>query len=185
MRCFVAADINDALRSKIEMLQGELKRKLKNPPGVKWVAPKLIHLTLKFLGEVEDDRTEEICQTLEQTCAGFKKFELEFSTVGSFGRPPKVLWLGMKKQSNELEKLAGTVEQAVEELGFDKEDRPFSPHITLARMKNGFSDRQLPQIIENSGKIDAPAVTIDSVCFFKSQLTSDGPLYTLLKRIEF
>lgn len=185
MRLFVAVDINDALRSRIEKLQGELKRRLKNSAGIKWVSPELIHLTLKFLGDVEDENAELITDSLEQVCIGFKNFELEFSTVGSFGRPPKVIWLGMEKQNSELQKLVGDIENAFEELGFEKEQREFSPHLTLARIKEGFNDRTLPQIIESFGKIETPALTIDGVCIYKSQLTSDGPVYTLLRKIKF
>ncbi|HBG27100.1 MAG: 2'-5' RNA ligase [Planctomycetes bacterium GWF2_41_51] len=185
MRCFIAADISSELRGRIEKLQSELKRKLKNPAGIKWVNPELIHLTLKFLGDVQDDMAEEICQTLEIVCDGIKSFELEFSRVGCFGRPPKVLWLGVEKPSEELQKLAADLEDAFAELGFEKEQRDFSPHLTLARVKEGFKDRTLPQTIADFGKVDAPKIKIDGVCFYKSQLTSDGPVYTLLKKINF
>ena len=184
MRCFVAIDIDDRLRGQIDKLQREFKKRLKNQVGIKWVRPELIHLTLKFLGDVEETRAEEIDQTLESVCMGHKSFELEFSTVGSFGRPPKVLWLGIEKAISELEKLIQDIEQAFEELGFEKEQRPFSPHLTIARVKERRPDRQLLEIIDGFGKIDANAIKVDSVCFYKSQLTSDGPVYTLLKRIE-
>jgi len=186
MRCFVAADISSELRGRIEKLQSELKRCVRNQAsGIKWVKPQLIHLTLKFLGEVDDGQTEEICQAVELVCTGVKSFELEFTKLGSFGRPPKVIWLGMEKQVAGLQKLAVDLETAFEELGFEKEGREFSPHLTLARVNDGRADKTLSQVIESFGKIDAPKVKIDGVCFFKSQLTSDGPIYTLLKKINF
>jgi 2'-5' RNA ligase len=184
MRCFVAIDIDDRLCGRIGKLQREFKKRLKNQAGIKWVEPELIHLTLKFLGDVEDTRAEEINQTLELVCAEHKGFELEFSTIGSFGRPPKVLWLGIEKAISELEKLVQDIEQAFEDLGFEKEQRPFSPHLTLARVKETRPDRQLPEVIDGFGKIDANAIKVDSVCFYKSQLTSAGPVYTLLKKIN-
>jgi len=185
MRSFIAADISNELRGRIEKLQSELKRKLKNQAGIKWVRPQLIHLTLKFLGDVDDSRNEEICQAVEMVCDGVKSFELEFTKLGSFGRPPKVIWLGIEKQITELQKLAGDLENAFEELGFEKEGRDFSPHLTLARVNDGRGDKTLVQIIEGFGKIETPKVKIDGICFFKSQLTSDGPIYTLLKKINF
>jgi 2'-5' RNA ligase len=185
MRCFVAIDINDELRGQIEKLQSVFKKRLKNQTGIKWVKSELIHLTLKFLGEVEDDKTEQIVEAMKLVCGGFKKFEIVFSTVGSFGRPPKVLWLGTEKQNSELEKLVQDIEQAFEELGFAKEQRPFSAHLTLARIKDGRPDGQLPQVLSSFGKVNAAAVKADAVCFYKSQLTPDGPVYTLLDKINF
>ncbi|OHB57335.1 MAG: 2'-5' RNA ligase [Planctomycetes bacterium GWF2_42_9] len=183
MRTFIAADINDQLRGRIEKLQSEIKRRLKNASGIKWVKPQLIHLTLKFLGEVDEQRIDEMYEALELVCQDYKAVELEFSKVGSFGRPPKVLWLGIEKPVDELQKLAADLEDAFEELGFEKEQREFSPHLTLARIPEK-ADRALPQIIESIGKIDAPKIIVDSVCFYKSQLTSDGPIYTLLNKIK-
>ena len=185
MRCFIATDINDGLRKEIEKLQSEFKRRIKNQTGIKWVKPELIHLTLKFLGDVEDDRTEELCLEIEQVCSAQKSFKLEFSTVGSFGRPPKVLWLGMEKQPAQLDKLVQDIEQNFEELGFEKEQRPFSAHLTLARIKDDRPNRQLAEFIDNFGKVNAGSITVDSVCFYKSQLTSAGPVYTLLRKINF
>ncbi len=184
MRCFVAIDIDDGLRGRIDKLQREFKKRLKNPAGIKWVEPKLIHLTIKFLGEIEDTRADQIAQTLESVCGGHKGFDIEFSTVGSFGRPPKVIWLGTKKVTAQLEKLAQDIEQAFENLGFEKEQRPFSPHLTIARVKERRPDTQLIEVIGGFGKIDAQSVKADSVCFYKSQLTSAGPVYTLLKKIN-
>lgn len=184
MRCFVAIDIDDRLRGRIDKLQREFKKRLKNQTGIKWVRSELIHLTLKFLGEVEDTKADQINRTLESVCAGHKSFKLEFSTIGSFSRPPKVLWLGTEKANTELEKLVQDIEQAFENLGFEKEQRPFSPHLTLARVKEKRPDRQLPEVIDSFGKIDAEVINVDSVCFYKSQLTSAGPVYTLLKKIN-
>jgi len=185
MRCFIAIDINDQLRSRIDRLQKELQRRLKNQSGIKWVRPEIIHLTLKFLGDVEDDRTEEISGAIEHICAAHKSFELEFSTVGTFGRPAKVLWLGVEKTSSELEKLVLDFEQGFEELGFAKEQRPFSAHLTLARIKDDRPGKQLAEVITGFGKVDAGTITADAVCLYKSQLTSDGPVYTLLRKINF
>jgi 2'-5' RNA ligase len=202
MRCFIAIDIDAEIRSRIEKIQNDLKKRLNNSAGIKWVKPQLIHLTLKFLGEVEDENAELIIESLEQACKEIKKFELEFSKLGSFGRPPKVLWLGMEKQCGELEKLVQNIEVSVESLGFQREERPFSPHLTIARIKDGAADRNLPQIIENFGSVNMPVINVDTVCFYKSQLplhlpnihknekkegaglTSDSPIYTLLRKIN-
>ncbi len=185
MRCFVAIDINNELCAKIGEIQSRLKKQVKNQDGIKWVKPDLIHLTLKFLGEVEEEKAEMINFAIEQVCAKNKSFELEFSTLGTFGRPVSVLWLGIEKQTAALDKLVQDIEQAFEELGFAKEQRPFSAHLTLARVKDGRLSRQLTEIIDSFGKINAGIVKPDSICFYKSQLTSAGPVYTLLRKINF
>ena len=95
-----------------------------------------------------------------------------------------MLWLGSEKQSDELVKLAGDIEQALEELGFEKEQRPFSAHLTLARVKGNGVDRNLHQLLKDYPQVKIPPILADSVCLYKSQLTPDGPVYTLLRKIE-
>jgi len=202
MRLFVAIDINDDVRAAVAKLQQELKGRIKNQNGLKWVNPELMHLTLKFLGETDENRIDEIIAAIEIACADKKTFEFSLSAVGTFGRPAKVLWLGNEKPSDELVKLAADLEQALEELGFEKEDRSFSAHLTLARVKDNGVDKNLRQILKNYTQAQIPQIVVDSVCLYKSQLTphlpyihkigqkegagltQDGPVYTLLRKIE-
>jgi 2'-5' RNA ligase len=191
MRLFVAIDINDDVRKAVAKLQQELKGRLKNQKGIKWVSPDVMHLTLKFLGEADENKIDEINSALEIACTEFcrsacgdkKSFEFELSLIGTFGRPASVLWLGSDKQSEEILKLAADLENAFEELGFEKETRPFSAHLTLARIKDN-ADRQLQKILKDYPKINIPKVSADTVCLYKSQLTSTGSVYTLLRKIE-
>jgi 2'-5' RNA ligase len=96
----------------------------------------------------------------------------------------KVLWLGSEKLSAELAGLAGDIEQALEVIGFEKESRPFSAHLTLARVRDSGVDKNLRQILKNYTQVKIPQIVVDSVCLYKSQLTQDGPVYTLLRKIE-
>jgi 2'-5' RNA ligase len=184
MRLFVAIDINNDVRAAVAKLQQELKSRMKNRDGLKWVNPELMHLTLKFLGEADEGRIGEINDAVEIACADKKAFEFSLSMVGTFGRPVKVLWLGSENQSAELVKLAGDIEQALEELGFEKEQRPFGAHLTLARVRDNGVDKNLRQLLKNYPQVQIPKISVDSVCLYKSQLTSDGPVYTLLRKIE-
>ena len=241
MRLFIAIDINDDVRAAVAKLQQELKGRMKNQNGLKWVNPELMHLTLKFLGEVsaggetspaatrlgeagpnggDENRIDEINDAVEIACADKKTFEFSFSVVGTFGRPVKVLWLGSEpphllaqssgkenlnrsgytgkldipkadvnrcggeKLSAELAGLAGDIEQALEAIGFEKESRPFSAHLTLARVRDNGVDKNLRQLLKNYTQVQIPKIVVDSVCLYKSQLTSDGPVYTLLRKIE-
>jgi len=183
MRLFIAIDINDDVCKSVAKLQQELKSRLKNQKGIKWVSPDVMHLTLKFLGEADENKIDEINSALEITCSDKKPFEFELSLIGTFGRPASVLWLGSEKQSEEIVALAADLENAFEELGFEKETRPFSAHLTLARIKDNI-DRDLQKVLKDYPKVSIPRVSADSVCLYKSQLTPTGPVYTLLKRIE-
>jgi RNA 2',3'-cyclic 3'-phosphodiesterase len=202
MRLFVAIDIDDDVQAAVAKLQQELKGRMKNQNGLKWVNPELMHLTLKFLGEADENRVDEISDAVEIACGDKKVFEFSLSTVGTFGRPVKVLWLGNEEPGEKIVRLAADIEQALEQLGFEKEDRPFSAHLTLARVKDSGVDKNLRQLLKNYARVQIPKVLVDSVCLYKSQLTphlpnihkigqkegagltSDGPVYTLLRKIE-
>jgi len=184
MRLFIAIDIDDSVLASVAKLQQQIKDRMKNRNGLKWVAPELMHLTLKFLGEVDDSRIEEITDAITIVCREKKIFEFELSVVGTFGTPAKVLWLGSAEQSAELAALAASIEQGLSELLFEKETRPFSAHLTLARIKDNGVDKNLRRIVSDFEKVESMPVKVDSVCLYKSQLTSDGPVYTLLRKIE-
>ncbi|MGB8226490.1 MAG: RNA 2',3'-cyclic phosphodiesterase [Sedimentisphaerales bacterium] len=183
MRLFIAIDIKDNVCKAVAKLQQELKNRLKNQKGLKWVSPDVMHLTLKFLGEADENKIDEINSALEIACGDKKSFDFELSLIGTFGRPASVLWLGSEKQSEEIVALAADLENAFEAVGFEKEKRPFSTHLTLARIKDN-TDSQLQKILKDYPKINIPKVSADAVCLYKSQLTPDGPVYTLLRKIE-
>ncbi|MGA2915352.1 MAG: RNA 2',3'-cyclic phosphodiesterase [Sedimentisphaerales bacterium] len=194
MRLFVAIDINDDALKAVAKLQQELKQRLRDKKGIKWVEPENMHLTLKFLGYADDNKLDEIYSALDLACSDKKVFEIIFSIVGTFGRPAKVLWLGSsafgetsplggEKQSEEIVALAAGLEDAFETIGFEKETRPFSAHLTLARIKDNI-DRDLQKVLKDYLKVSIPKVSADSVCLYKSQLTEIGPIYTLLRKIE-
>ncbi len=184
MRLFVAIDINDDVRKAVANLQRRLKDKMKNGNGLKWAEPENMHLTLKFLGETEENRIDEINTAIEIACDDKKAFEFSLSALGTFGRPAKVLWLGSEKPDERIVKLAADLEQALEQLGFEKENRPFSAHLTLGRVKDKGVDKNLRRTLKDCIKADVPQISVDTICLYKSQLTQDGPIYTLLRKIE-
>ena len=184
MRLFIAIDINNDVRKAVAKLQQDIKSRLRNQNGLKWVNPELMHLTLKFLGEADESRIDEINSAVGIACADKRAFQFNLSVVGTFGRPVSVLWLGSERPSDELAKLAGDIEQTLEEIGFEKEQRPFSAHLTLTRVKGKGVDRNLYQLLKDCPQARIPPILVDSVCLYKSQLTPDGPVYTLLREIE-
>jgi 2'-5' RNA ligase len=164
MRLFIAIDIDDAVKAAVVKLQQRMKQGLRNGNGLKWVGQEQMHFTLKFLGEVDESRIDEIGEIIKIACFEKNAFEFELSAVGTFGRPAKVLWLGSENQSSELVALAESVEQALQELGFEKENRPFSAHLTLARIKDNCIEKNLQRAVNENQKLEMPKVLVDSVC---------------------
>jgi RNA 2',3'-cyclic 3'-phosphodiesterase len=184
MRLFVAIDLSESARTAVVKLQQQVRESLRNGNGLKWVEPGLMHLTLKFLGETDESKIDEICDAINIVCLDRKAFDFNLSKVGTFGKPSKVLWLGSEKQSSNLIDLANAFENSMQELGFAKENKPFSAHLTLARVKDNCIEKNLQRIVNEYQKVELPAVIVDAVYLYKSQLTLDGPVYTLLRKIE-
>lgn len=184
IRAFVAVDLPEELRIRL----GELIDRLSARIGrgtVRWVRPQGIHLTLKFLGDVGAARTEEIAGAVRSVTERHRPFQVEVGGVGCFPGPgrPRVLWVGVKEPAGALAKLQGEVEAGLAALGFPREDRPFSPHLTLARVRREASPVEaakagafvagLPS--EILGEVEVGRVTL-----FRSELRPAGPVYTAL-----
>jgi len=183
MRCFVAIDIDKDLREGIASIQEDLRRRLSGSVGaVKWVRPEQIHLTLKFLPEVDEQMLPQLYEAVALSVSGHERFSFEMPCLGSFGSPIRVVWIGPDSEIDALVKLQRDIEKALAESGWPEEDRPFSAHLTLARIKNRLRDNRLANMIRDYGRLNLAAVKVDSVAVYKSQLTPNGPVYTLLSR---
>ncbi len=189
MRLFVALELPPAVREAAAEIQGRLK-----PTGaeVKWVRPESMHLTLKFLGEVRPDMVPALQEALEHACQGRRALELELSGCGAFpgrGRP-RVVWLGVRGQVEELADLAGAVEESLAGLGFAPERRPFRAHLTLGRVRQGRRGRRAPDTRELSralaglGSWQGPAFRAATVALMQSTLTPQGAIYQPLHVIS-
>lgn len=185
MRVFIAIDIAEEILASLGDLQKQLQSKVNfKKSDVKWVKPQLVHLTLKFLGEVKDTRIAEVCDIVAATAAGYKSFELNAAGVGYFGKnAPKVLWLGIE-QREALRSLQKDIEQGLAKAGWAQEARPFSGHLTLCRIRNPKAGRELAKISEDYQDLQVGSWVVDSVCVYQSELRPDGPVYTVLSRTE-
>lgn len=134
MRCFIAIDIPDEVKGKIRILIDNMRHLSK---GVRWVPIENIHLTLKFLGDVSEDLIPDIKNRLILLKNKYNPFKIDIKGTGAFPSPkyPSVLWIGVEP-SDQLEKLYLDIEDAMYEFGFEKEDRKFSPHLTIGRIKD-------------------------------------------------
>lgn len=180
MRLFIAVDINAQVRKEIEQIQRGLQRKtgfMKGP--VKWVGPDLIHLTLKFLGEVRDQSVGEVCRLVEETAGSHSAFEMKVQGLGTFGRPARVLWAGVEAGPS-LSALQEDLEGRLETAGWPREGRAFSAHLTLCRIKDPKAGARLAGALEGQTAQTLGSVWVDRVMVYESQLRAGGPVYTVI-----
>ncbi len=170
MRLFVAVDFPDAIKTRLLALKTDI-------PTARWVGRDQMHLTLFFIGE-----TERV-QAVKDVLAGVKAapFDLMMQGVGRFPpgqkKPPRVLWVGLNAQPA-LSDLHRQVTAALVGLGFPAEERPFSPHITLARLKTERPSPETERFIEANRPFQAGPIAISAFALYASTLTPQGALYT-------
>jgi 2'-5' RNA ligase len=182
MRVFIAVDIGERIRAALGELQEELRSSVDiKKSDVKWVEPENMHLTLKFLGEIKDEKVVEVCNIVENVAGEQKSFELAIETVGQFGgRSARVLWVGTGRGSENLVGLAKELEKQLAIAGWPEESREFSGHLTLCRVRKPAAGVKLAQISEGYKDFKAGVVSVDSVLVYQSQLKPSGPIYTVL-----
>jgi 2'-5' RNA ligase len=150
------------------------------------VAPEGIHLTLRFLGWVADDRVAALSQGLGEASAGFEAFELTAAGVGCFPscRRPGVLWVGLERDVDQLCALQARVESGVRRIGFEADRHPFHPHLTLARVGRTVSAEARARIgsaVKSAGIECVCCIDVRRVSLMRSQLTPSGAVYTCLR----
>ncbi len=183
VRTFIAAEISQPVR---ESLSRDLERLKILAPRIQWSKSENLHLTLRFLGDVPEKDLEELFEALEDGMAEAEPFALEVTGVGVFPnwRHPRVIWAGCGEGADDAVALAGAVDDVCEELGYERERRPFRPHLTLGRVK-------LPADAEGLEKATAEMrdrlygyMDVDAVVVFMSSLRRAGPVYSPMARIE-
>jgi len=182
MRVFIAVDVDEQIRKALGSLQSELKSKINvKKSDVKWVRPSSIHLTLKFLGEIKDAQAVEVCDIARQVAQTHSSFELAVESVGSFGgKSARVLWVATASGSDELARLQKDIEEQLVNAGWPPENRQFTGHLTLCRIRNSKAGFKLAQIAQDYSDYKLGTTYIEAVTVYQSQLTSAGPIYTQL-----
>jgi len=186
MRAFIAIELPKAIRDSLTRLEERLK---KSGAQVKWVEPQNIHLTLKFLGEVDQQKLEKITEAIKCTACDKKTFHLRVSSVGAFPKInfPRIIWVGIDKGDNETKEIAEELEEKLAELGIPKENRPFSSHITIGRTKSTLNKEELIQELtaaEDILKTENLEFNVERITLFQSTLTPSGPVYKPLKTAD-
>lgn len=175
MRLFVAVPLPEAVRDAL----APILRRLSALPGVKAVERENLHITLKFLGEVDERKLEDVVGALRTV--QFIPPTISVSGVGAFPSPsrPRVLWAGVTG-GEALRDLAARVESALAPLGFRPEARPFHPHVTLARVKGAAPD--LSWFFSEYAQLKTESFVVNAFVLFKSTLTPRGPIYEEIAR---
>ena len=150
--------------------------------GVSWVKPESIHLTLKFLGEIDDAKVRAVAGELQKAVQGIGPFRVELEGVGSFpnARAPRVVWAGIRENA-ELTRLQKSVDERLSSIGFEPEDRPFTPHLTLCRIKSAEDGRSLGRLLSETAPEAQAAFPVSSFAFMKSVLKPSGAEYTTIQ----
>ena len=182
MRTFIAIELPEGIKRKISEVQEPLK---KTDAFVSWVKPKNIHVTLKFLGEVPEEKIEEVFLATEKALEGAKPFSMSLKGMGGFPnlRRPRVIWIGAGSGQEELSGLAKRIEEEMEEIGFPRERRKFSAHFTIGRVKSPRNVEQLAQLVESTD-FQTEEIQVTEVVVMKSQLDPAGAIYTPLKKVR-
>lgn len=183
VRSFIAIELPAKLKEGLAQLEAQLK--LGKPSAVKWVDPSGIHLTLKFLGNITVDRISAITRALEEATRELSPFQLKVTGLGVFPnlKRVQVAWVGIGGEVDKLGQLQQRIESSLASLGFTAESRRFTPHLTLARLRDRASadERQRFGQLIASAKFEAVyTIKVDSINLMRSQLTREGAIYSRL-----
>ena len=185
IRVFWAIALNPEIRSALRDFQKGIRNRV---PGINWVKPESLHLTVKFLGEIGEEQLSSIQLAVEDGVKECSPFSLKIEGVGGFPntKQPRVLWVGVSGEVEILETLARKVEQALIPLGFPAESKTFRGHLTLARIKQG--NREVGMALARSQVLDQPPsfgiLTVHQLCLFRSELKPTGAVYHRLTEIQ-
>jgi 2'-5' RNA ligase len=191
IRSFIAIELSDEARSVLADLQNRLKAVVP-PKTVRWTAPQNIHLTLHFLGDVEVNEVEQVSQAVKTAASNCRPFSLTLTGLGCFPntRRPRIVWVGVRDKTETLVALHQNLGEGLNVINFKPEDRPYSPHLTIGRVKNGLPRRQLTQlgeVLDQEIRLIGELATLNvaELSLIKSELTPSGPVYTPLTRAAF
>ena len=179
-RGFIAIAID--VPHKVVEIENEIR---KTGANVKLVEPGNMHLTLKFLGDTDNELVDEIEKIMKESVEGVNPFNVQLKGTGVFPNQNyiKVVWIGIQN-GEQIIPIAHKIDEKISKLGFKKEKRGFSPHLTIGRVKSAKNKDKLIQIIEKYRDVQFADLKIEFLKLIKSELTPKGPIYTTLKEIK-
>ncbi|MFH1201317.1 MAG: RNA 2',3'-cyclic phosphodiesterase [Candidatus Omnitrophota bacterium] len=176
MRTFIAVDVSKEIRETLGRIGTKLRA---SGADVKWVDPQNLHLTLKFLGDIDLGKVEEIKEILSQMAKNYPAFRMVVTNLGAFPKAsyPRVIWVGIDQGKDELLKISRELEKRLENLGIKKEERAMSCHITIGRVRSPLNRIHLikqMELFKDPLNLDC---TVDKIILYKSTLSRSGPIY--------
>lgn len=186
IRSFIAIELPNDVKSSLAILLNNLKPG--NESSVKWVAPGSIHLTLKFLGNIPENKVIDITQAIEKSIKGISSFTLALHQLGGFPnlRSPRVVWVGISGDIEVVTRLQKNIDRAMIPLGFQGEKRGFSPHLTLGRVRDKVTSKEKLELrtrIESQGVKNPSPFSVNEISLMKSTLARSGAIYDRLVTI--
>jgi len=184
IRSFIAIKIPGDIQKKLQGIQEKLKQ---TAVQVSWVPPENIHLTLKFLGNIEGAQIDDVVSGIRSSVKGLAPFQLQVGYAGAFPNIsfPRVLWVGVTDdESGSLKALQADLSKNLAHIGFENEQERFQPHLTIGRVRSQKNRSNLLRAIESMVNIWVGEVPVDSVFLIKSELKSTGAEYTDLAEVK-
>ena len=185
IRVFLAIELDPLIQDAFDRFQDQAGSIL----PVKWVSPQSIHLTIKFIGDIDQQQVPIIQEELQEIAQTTQPFRLTIKGLGGFPslHRPRIFWAGVSGEVDHLEVFVACVETAMNTLGYIQEERPYHPHLTLSRIKS--NSREIGRMLETSDLLKQEWVfgelLVDRLCLFQSQLTPNGARYSKLWDLPF
>lgn len=183
VRSFLAFELPEAILDRI----GEVQKALKSSGAdVRWVNPVNIHLTLKFFGNIEASQVESISKSISETAQTTPPISIAVRGIGAFPslKSPRVIWMGLHDEKKVLVSFQKQLDGDLQKIGFQPEDRPFHPHLTLGRMRSNRGKEALVGVMEKFREEEFGTFRAERVVLFKSDLTPQGPVYSRLREVK-
>lgn len=178
MRCFISVNLSDDVRMSIQRVVDDLRQQSR---AVRWVPAENLHLTLKFLGEVEEGKVDEIRHLLPAVCRKYPSFGIALRGAGVFPNlhRPRVVWIGIDAPGA-LADLAGEIDETLAGLGFEREQRAFTPHLTIGRVRDGSGVQPAMKALHTFRETLFGSIMVKEIHFMRSTLKPSGAVYTEL-----
>lgn len=184
IRCFVAIEIPETIQTLLTSAQEELRKFVR---GVSWVKRENIHLTLRFLGDVTPNQISVIKYSIEQVTDTRSPFSMELGGIGAFPNlsRPRIIWAGVKIGADEVVAIAREIDLRLSRRGYERDGKPFRPHLTLARLKSRTNLKPLIDVFQQYDTISGARMMVKQVRIVQSQLRRGGAVYTPLETCCF
>lgn len=183
MRTFIAVELTEDVRRALREVQARLRA---GGADVKWVEEENLHLTVKFLGEVQDERLPDVITATRLAVAPLMTFAISIGGIGAFPSMsrPRVVWVGVQSGSESFKTLMERVETAMDRIGFPREGRAPQPHVTLGRVRDPRRLKRLPELLKAESPETLGTITVEKLTLMASALGPRGPRYTPIEYVE-